>query len=245
MVRLKFSPRFVLTFAWFYGWSSVKRGPGWVLSYLAWPLAILFMMYMVSRGTLVKYALLGGVISTVTSNALSALGDTAFLKLEIKLQDLLVAADVSPIEYIVGIGLGNLVYSFPGLALFIALLAVYRVITSPEGWALLALVLLLLVVGASGLAYLGGSRLTHVRNSWGLAAFLSIFLTMIPPTYYPYTYLPRDALLGLMVSPATPAAVLLQRFVFGGSFDPRLLALLIFENLAYAALGIALGRWED
>ncbi len=244
-MRVKFSPRFVVTFAWFYGWSSVKRGPGWVLSYLAWPLAILFMMYMVSRGRLVDYALLGGVVSTVTSNALSALGDTAFLKLEIKLQDLLVAADVSPLEYIVGIGLGNLIYSFPGLALFVALLALYRVVRSAAAWGLLALVLLMLVVGASGLAYLGGSRLSHVRNSWGLAAFLSIFLTMIPPTYYPYTYLPREALLALMVSPATPAAVVLQKFVFGGSLDLPLLGLLILENLAYATLGIALGRWED
>ncbi|MGC9072282.1 MAG: ABC transporter permease [Acidilobus sp.] len=244
-MNLKFRPRFVLTFAWFYGWSSVKRGPGWVLSYLAWPLAILFMMYMVSRGSLVDYALLGGVISTVTSNALSSLGDTAFLKLEIKLQDLLVSAGVSPLEYIVGIGIGNLVYSFPGLALFVILLAAYRVVSTPLQWGVMAVALLMLVIGASGLAYMGGSRLTHVRNSWGLAAFLSIFLTMIPPTYYPYTFLPRPALLVLLVSPATPAAVLLQKLVFDGSLDLPMLGLLIFENLIYAALGMSLGRWED
>jgi len=243
-MRVKFSPRFVAVFAWFYGWSSVKRGPAWVLSYLAWPLATLFMIYMVSRGRLVDYALLGGVISMVTSNTLSALGDTAFFRLELKLQGLLVAADVSPLEYIAGIGLGNLIYSFPGLVLFIALLAALRIVTTAAQWALLALVLLVLIMGASGLAYLGGSRLSHMRNSWALASFISIFLTMIPPTYYPYTFLPTPALYALMISPATPAAVLLQRLVFDGALDVPLLALFIFENLAYAFLGLALGRWE-
>lgn len=245
MVRLKFNVKFVATFAWFYGWSSVKRGPGWVLSYMAWPLAILFMIYMVSQGRLVSYAILGGLISTVTSNALSALGDTAFMKLEIRLQDLLVAADVSPLEYLVGIGLGNLLYSFPGLAVFIVLAVIYRVLTTPVEWASLALALLMLAVGGAGLAFLGGSRLRHVRNSWGLASFLSIFLTMIPPIYYPYEVLPRPALYALMVSPATPAAVFLQQLMSGDPPSLWLLALFIVENLAYAMLGLWLGRWED
>ena len=243
--RLRLNPRFVLTFAWFYGWSSVKRGVGWVLSYMAWPLATLFIIYMVSRGRLVDYALLGGMLSTVTSNALSALGDTAFFKLEIKLQDLLVAADVSPLEYLTGIGLGNLVYSLPGLALFAALLAAFRVIRTPLGWGLLALSMVVLVVGSSGLAFLGGSRLRHTRNSWGIASFLSIFLTMLPPLYYPYWFLPRPALYALMVSPATPAAVALQQLVFDGSLNLGLVGLFIAENVAYALLGLALGRWED
>ncbi|PVU73815.1 daunorubicin ABC transporter ATP-binding protein, partial [Acidilobus sp. SCGC AC-742_E15] len=37
---------------------------------------------------------------------------------------------------------------------------------------------------------------------------------------------------------------LLQRLVFDGALDVPLLALFIFENLAYAFLGLALGRWE-
>jgi len=245
VARLKFSPKFVATFAWFYGWSSVKRGPGWVLSYMAWPLALLFMIYMISRGSLVKYAILGGVISTVTSNALSALGDTAFMRLEIKLQDLLVAANVSPIEYLVGIGLGNLLYSFPGLLVFLALLVVFRVLTTPLEWATLIITLLFLAVGGAGLAFLGGSRLRHVRNSWGLASFLSIFLTMIPPIYYPYTVLPRPALYALMVSPATPAAVFLQQLMAGDPPSLALLGIFIAENVLYAMLGLWLGRWED
>ncbi len=245
MVNLRVRMRFVFVFAWFYGWSSVKRGVTWVLSYLALPLATLFMIYMISRGMLLDYALVGGTLAMVTANALGALGDTAFFRLETRLQDLLVAANVSPLEYLLGIGFGNLIYSFPGLALFIVLIAVFRAITSPLGWGLLILSILVLPVGASGLAFLGGSRISHMRNSWGIAALVMIFLTLLPPLYYPYWLLPKYALYALMISPATPASVVIQQVMAGNPPSALALALLLLENLAYAMLGLSMGRWED
>ncbi len=240
----KFNWRFILAFVWFYGYSSVKRGYYYVLSYLALPLSLLFFIYIVSRGHLVQYAILGGIISIITGNALTAIGDTSFFKLELKIQELLIAADVSPIEYLLGIGLGNLFYSLPGLLLYIILGFIYKIF-SLQLLGLTILILVIVMVAATSLAYMTGSRVTHMRNSWGVGSFLSVILTMLPPLYYPYTFLPKIALYPLMLSPATPASIFLQDFMTKGVINYYSILILIAETIIYSFLALKFGKWEE
>ncbi|WP_292320379.1 ABC transporter permease [Caldisphaera sp.] len=242
--KVKFNWRFVLAFVWFYGYSSIKRGFYYVLSYLALPLSLMFFIYIVSRGHLIQYAILGGIISIITGNALTAIGDTSFFKLELKLQELLIAADVTPIEYLLGMGLGNLLYSLPGLLLYIILGFVYNVINLIF-LGLIILISIIVMIAATSLAYMTGSRVSHMRNSWGVGSFLSVILTMLPPLYYPYTFLPKYAIIPLMISPATPASILLQIFMVKSSLNYELLLILLFETLIYLFLALKVGKWEE
>ncbi|AFZ69834.1 ABC-2 type transporter [Caldisphaera lagunensis DSM 15908] len=240
----KFNWRFVLAFIWFYGYSSIKRGYYYVLSYLALPLSLLFFIYIVSKGHLVQYAILGGIISIITSNALTAIGDTSFFKLELKLQELLIAADVSPIEYLLGIGLGNLLYSLPGLFVYFVLGFLYKIF-SLSLLGLTILTLIIVMVAATSLAYMTGSRVSHMRNSWGVGSLLSVILTMLPPLYYPYTFLPKIALYPLILSPATPASIFLQDFMTKRIINYYSFLILLAETIIYLLLALKLGKWEE
>ncbi|MDP8003190.1 MAG: ABC transporter permease [Caldisphaera sp.] len=241
---MKINWRFIIAFIWFYGYSSIKRGFYYVLSYLALPLSLLFFIYIVSRGRLIQYAILGGIISIITGNALTAIGDTSFYRLELKIQDLLVAADVSPIEYLMGLGFGNLIYSLPGLLVYIIIGFIYHIFGfALLGWTILTLIIVM--ISSTGLAYLTGSRVSHMRNAWGVGSFLSVILTMLPPLYYPYTYLPKYALYPLLLSPATPASIFLQDILAKGRLDFIFLIILIIETIIYIYMALYLGRWEE
>ncbi len=242
--RINFNWKFVLVYIWFYGYSFIKRGPIYVLSYLALPLSLLFFIYLITKGSLIYFAILGGMISIVTNNALTAVGDISFFKLELKIQELLVSAGVYPIEYLFGISLGNLLFSLPGLLLFIFLGFFYKIFgISLFLWTLLNL--FLVMISSTSIAYLVASRLNHVRSSWGIGALLSVILTMLPPLYYPYKLLPTAALYSLLFSPATPASVFLQGILINGKANFFYLIIVIIETIAYPIIALKLGRWES
>lgn len=236
--------RFIVTFAWFYGWSSLKRGPTYIISYLSLPLSLLFLVYVLSQGRLVSYSILGGLISVIASNSLSSIGDFAFMRLELRLQDLLVATEVGPMDYMAGLMLGNLLFSSPGVLVYLLmgyLIGLIKSFTLP----LLMGVLLLVLISTSSLSMVLASRLKHTRHSWGLAGLLSIAFTVIPPMYYPYDVLPRPILYALMLSPPTPGAVILQSYygLAPGELWPGLV--LVGETVAFLLMARYFTRWRE
>ncbi|BBD72277.1 daunorubicin ABC transporter ATP-binding protein [Sulfodiicoccus acidiphilus] len=237
--------RFIAALAWFYGLSALKRGPIYVLSYMVSPLSLLFLIYVISRGTLVQYAVLGGLLGTVVGNSLTSIGDFAFLRLEIKLQDLVVATEAKPLDYLLGLTLGNLLFSAPGILTYIALGEVYRMFTPFNSlWTLL--VVALIMMSSSSLSFLIASALKHVRYAWGLAGFLSVAFTIIPPLYYPASVLSSSMVDALMVIPSTPASLALQsQFgLWGGSYVlPTLI--LFLEAVVYPVLAVRFSRWRE
>jgi ABC-2 type transport system permease protein len=56
---------FVLAFAWFYGYSNIRRAPIYILAYLSLPLSLLFFIYIISKGELLAYGIVGGLISVI------------------------------------------------------------------------------------------------------------------------------------------------------------------------------------
>ncbi|MEM3213559.1 MAG: ABC transporter permease, partial [Metallosphaera sp.] len=55
------------------------------------PLSILFLVYVLSRGLLLPYAVVGGLISVIVTNSIISLSDVVMLRKEMKLHDMLVA----------------------------------------------------------------------------------------------------------------------------------------------------------
>ncbi len=236
--------RFILTFSWFYGVSTLIRSPIYVLSYLALPLSLLFFIYLVSHGTLTDFGILGGLISVMVSNSLSLIGDFAFFRLYLRLQDLLVATEIGPTDYVAGLALGNLVYSVPGLVLY-AFMGLHFGVFSVDQTPVIALVLLVLLSSSTGLSITLASFLKHTRHSWGLSTFMSLLFTLLPPLYYPYTILPKQILYLLYVSPSTAGSVILQGYLGLAPFDLTAVWVFIAEGIAFSALPFFALRWRE
>lgn len=236
--------RFILAMGWYYGFYSILRGPSYVVASLSMPMTMLFLVYMLSRGHLIAYAILGGYISMVSTNALSSAGDAAFFRLELKIQDLFVASSVSPTDYMLGIMLSYLVFSAPGIAVYAILSYIYRVLNLTSALVLIA-VIILMIISTGSLSFIVAGMMKHIRNVWGIVSILSIVLSVIPPIFYPYTYLPRYALYALSFSPATPAAVIMQGVAGLQPMQPIMLAILLAETAVYFALARKFIRWTE
>jgi len=236
--------RFIAAFTWFYGYSSMKRGPWFVLSYLSLPLSLLFFIYVISHGQYLEYGILGGLLGIMSGNALTSIGDFVFLKTQLKIQDLLVATEVRPEDYMVGLATGNLIYSSPGLLLYLVVGSWLHMFDWINVWAFLVLMLALAVTSTS-MAVLIASRISHVRNVWGISSLLSVVLTLLPPLYYPYSALPKPILYALMVSPSTPVSVVAQAYLGLGGFNMVALLVLAIELVAFPILALKLMRWTD
>lgn len=203
---------------YYYGWGSIKRGIYYTLMTLLMPLSLLFIFGLISgaglaggitSGNLVWYAILGGFVSIIAGNALSTMSDAAFWRLQLKIQDLLVATSMTEVDYMLGLGLSNIIFSLPGLGIYIIIAYVFHIF-SIATFAVTLVILVLLAISTTALAFILSSIPRHMRNVWGMSGVLSLALTLVPPIFYPYTLLPKPLLYLFMLSPATPAAVLIQ-----------------------------------
>ncbi|MHB1507029.1 MAG: ABC transporter permease [Cuniculiplasma sp.] len=245
--------RFIGTFAWYYGVKIFSRGPSYVIASLATPLSLLFIVYILTAGKILDFAVVGGVISLVGSIGLQSAGDATFMKLQLRVQEMYVASDVSPIDYMLALTMSFLTFSIPGIVVYVILgvsLGLYSLFTI----AVMIFLLVLLTLSTSAIAFIISGLVKHVRNVWGIVGILAIIMTVIPPTFYPYTYLNNSSSLliyVLSISPVTPAAVIAQTLfgLPGIPFNAWMLefsfSVLILETVVFFAIAKYLIRWRE
>lgn len=235
---------FYIAFIRFYGISSIRRGFIYVLTYMAIPLAELFLIYMISHGEFLGFGIIGGLLTVTASNGLSSTADFAYLRMVIKLQDLLVASDVTPNDYIIGLMVSNLVYTLPGILVYVILALFFKVFS-----LLMLVVLLILLINSSSIGFFISTFIPHMRYSWGVGGLLSTFLTIIPPVFYPYYFLPKTVFYFLYPIPTTLSAILMQDYAGLMSVSNTLLTfswiLLIIETLVFYYLSVRYSRWRS
>lgn len=144
----------------------------------------------------------------------------------------------------IGLTLSYLMFSLPGIVLYAILGVLYHLFTV-YAVLMLVLVLFLLVIATSPISFIISSSIKHIRNIWGIAGILSILMTILPPTYYPYHTIPRVYLYILSFSPVMPAAVVVQ-YAFGLSpAFPLEFVILVLETIIFFALARFLTRWRE
>ncbi|WP_221287667.1 ABC transporter permease [Stygiolobus caldivivus] len=236
--------KFILAFARFYGYAPLTRGAVYVFSYLTVPLAELFLIYIITKGAFVKFAIAGGLITVIATNGLSFIADFAFLRLELKLQDLLVATEISAGDYILALTVSNLIYSSPGIITYLVLAFIYHLLNITNFVPAL-FVLLLLLLNTSALGFFIGSLIPHVRYSWGIGSIMGTLLTILPPVFYPYYLLPNTIFETVYPLPTTLASLLIQNLT--GLISTKLvvqsLILLVIETALFYYLSIKFSRW--
>lgn len=238
------NPRFSLYFAWYYGFRVIVRGASYVIASIATPLTLLFLVFILSRGELVQYAVIGGFVTLIASNGLTSASDAAFLRLQAKIQDLFIATSISSVDYMIGLTMSFLLFTTPGIVLYSALAILYHLF-NPVRVLILVATLFLLALSTSAISFIIAGAIKHIRNVWGITGILSIIMTVVPPTFYPYTFLPKYVVYALAISPATPAAIILQ-----GSYglSPELLVMvpiLLLETVIYLSLAKYFTKWRE
>lgn len=201
--------RSVLTLIELNGLIPIRTQPLYLINLLASPLAFLFFITIASGGVLLAYGIGGGMILTMLSVGTGLQSDLTHYRHDLKFQDVVVASPVEAPTYVAGMALSELVYSTPGMLLFLGLWALTGAASALHA-AILAGALLLVWAFASALAFTLATWFEDVRETFMFSPLISLGLTVIPPVYYPLSALPQWAQYVALVSPTTYAASLVQ-----------------------------------
>ena len=240
--------RAILTLAYLNGVIPIRTQPLYLLNVIASPLSFLFFVTIASNGVLLDYAVGGGMIMMMLSVGTSLQTDISHYKQDLKFQDVIVASPVEAWVYVAGMALSELVYSLPGLAVFIVLWAVNGWATLPAALTLVG-VLLLVWSFASALGFTLATYFEDVRETFVFSPLISLGLSVLPPVYYPIQHLPAAIRPFAYLSPTTYAADLMHGAVgLGGPTLTGALidwAVLIAFTLGLLLLAAVKARWRE
>jgi ABC-2 type transport system permease protein len=230
------------------GLIPIRTQPLYLVNLVASPLSFLFFIWIVSRGTDLAYGVMGGMVLTMLSVGTGLQSDLTHYRHDMKFQDVVVASPVEAPIYVAGMALSELVYSLPALAVFVALFVYYGFATV-SSTIILAGALVLVWGFATAFAFTLATYFQDVRETWMFSPIFSLVLTVLPPVYYPISYLPAWAQLLARLSPTTYAAALVQG---GVGLQPLTFSAAVLDWIALIAFTAALfllaafkARWKD
>lgn len=201
--------RSLFTLMWLNGVIPIRDQPLYILNLVASPLSFLFFIAIVSHGTYLAYGITGGMVLTMLSVGTGLQSDLTHYRTDLKFQDVVVASPVEAPVYVAGMALSELVYSLPGLGVFVVIYVLAGFVTLFSVTVLVG-VLVLVWAFASALAFTLATYFRDVRETWLFSPLISLALTVLPPVYYPIKALPGWAQFAARFSPTTYAAGLVQ-----------------------------------
>ncbi len=187
----------------------VKRMPLYLVNTLAAPFSFLFFIYILSSGRAVGFGVAGGLVLTTFSIGTSLQADMTHFRVDLKLQDMVVASPMRASTYVFGMALSELAFSMPGIVAFIVVAYATR---TPPVYALPVIVATLLLIWALGssLGFFLATYLRDIRETFAIAPLLSLVLSVLPPVYYPISAIaPEWQWLGYL-APTADASQLIQ-----------------------------------
>ncbi len=194
------------------GFLPLRRQPLFLINTLTSPFSFLFFLAIVgavSNHDFIPYGVAGGMVLTVLSIGTSLQSDMTHYKADLKFQEMVVASPVRAGTYVTGMALSELVFSLPGMTVFTVLSLFYAHYVFLGGLVVVAS-LVLVWIFASALGFTLATYLADVRETFMISPIISIFLTVVPPVYYPITALPRWLWPVAYLAPTTWAADLVQ-----------------------------------
>jgi ABC-2 type transport system permease protein len=199
--------RQVLIIAYMTGVLWLRRNPMSLVFTAISPFSLLFVLFVVSGGQYIHFAVAGSLVMALVGYGLALGQDISFYKTEYKVQDVFVASPVSPLTYMVGLALSELLFGLPAL-IVLATLVVYfgSVLSIP----LLVATVLLIWGAMSAMGFFLSSHMLHMRNATQVISFVNVILAVLPPVFYSMDMMP-DVLRPLAYAvPTTHASLMLQ-----------------------------------
>lgn len=204
------------------------------------PFSLLFVLFVVSNGQYVHFAVAGSLVMALVGYGLALGQDISFYKTEYKIQDIFVASQVSPLTYMMGLALSELLFGLPALAV-LAALVVYSG-GSVAGIPLLLSTILLIWGSMSAMGFFLSSHMLHMRNATQVISFVNVVLAVLPPVFYSISSMPEVLRPLAYAVPTTHASLMLQHIMGRETPAEWSLGFGFAVQLAYLAGFVALAK---
>jgi ABC-type multidrug transport system permease subunit len=189
---------------------DLKRNPSMVL--LIGVISSFPLFYLLVFGGNLGYGLIGAMVATISFIGLAAAIQDISFDRYVKIREMIVAMPVHPVSYAIGVALGPLLISAPGLIFFMGLAVLLGALPILSiGWAIVSLILCWAAGSSAGFiisTYLQKASPYTLNN---MANILGLGLVFMPPVYYP-----EEVLGGLrwlsMIFPTSNAAGLVRYY---------------------------------
>jgi ABC-2 type transport system permease protein len=198
----------VFLIAYLTGFLWLRRNPMSMVFTAISPFSLLFVLFVISNGHYIQFAIAGSLVMALVGYGLALGQDISFYKTEYKIQDVFVASPVSPLTYMTGLALSELLFGLPALIVLTALAASFG--TSLINLPLLFSNIVLIWGAMSAMGFFLSSHMLHMRNATQVISFVNVILAVIPPVYYSIERLPLALHYLAYLLPTTHASIILQ-----------------------------------
>lgn len=186
----------------------LRRNPLSLVFSAITPFSILFVLLVVSGGKYSQFAVSGSLVMALVGYGLALGQDLAYYKTEYKIQDIFVASPISPLTYMTGLALSEILFGFPALVVLVSILFYFGF--SFAFLPLLIFVILIIWVSTSAMGFFLSSRMLHMKNATQIISFVNVFLAVLPPVYYTIERLPEWLQYVAYAVPTTHASLMIQ-----------------------------------
>src|SRR5918997_469760 len=115
----------ILIIAYTTGILWLRRNPLSLIFSAITPFSLLFVLYIISDGQYTQFATSGSLVMALVGYGLALGQDITYYKTEYKIQDIFVASPVSPLVYMTGLALSQLLFGLPALTVLTFLAAYF------------------------------------------------------------------------------------------------------------------------
>jgi ABC-2 type transport system permease protein len=186
----------------------LRRNPMSLVFTAISPFSLLFVLFVISGGKYTDFAVAGSLVMALVGYGLALGQDISFYKTEYKIQDVFVASPVSPLTYMMGLALSELLFGLPALIALASLVMLFG--GSVSSIPLLVATILLIWGSMSAMGFFLSSHMLHMRNATQVISFVNVILTILPPVFYPITFMPMELWPLAYAMPTTHASLMLQ-----------------------------------
>ena len=230
---------------YYLGFTPMLRNPLFIAFVFSTPFTLLFILFVASNGTALPYGLAGALTMVTTELGLFVGTDLASYKLQNRFQDIVVASPVSPLSYMFGVALSELIFGAPALIILFGLIA-------GQGASAFALaeclgVVALLWITTTSLGFFFSAYAPNTQNAFIINGFITTILSVLPPVYYSLNVLPRYLVPIAEILPTTEASALFQGSIgLGYSVPPALGFLVLLAATIVMLLLVSFRmRWRE
>ena len=169
----------ILTIAYMTGILWLQRNPLSLVFSAISPFSLLFVLFVISNGQYLQFALVGGLVMALVGYGLSLGQDISFYKTEYKIQDMFVASPVSSLTYMLGLALSQLLFGLPALIVLAILVPAF--VTSIIFIPILLAIIFLTWASMSSMGFFLSSHMLHMRNATQIISFVNVVLAVLHP----------------------------------------------------------------
>jgi len=201
---------------------DLKRSP--LMLILAGLISALPLFFMMMFGAQLSNGLIGAMVATIGFIGLMAAIQDVAGDRYLKIREIIVAMPVHPISYAMGIAFAPLIFSSPGLLIFVALAIWLGVLTfSSLLWSIIILISCWATLSSLGFLISTYLQRASIYTLNALSNLLGIALVFLPPVYYPEEMLSSFSWIALLF-PTSNAAGLIR--IYSGLLDTSIVMIL-------------------